>query len=243
MRADDVSPIRGGDDGRPEAGATPPSPPDAAAERDLLVEIISDTICPWCFVGKRRFERAIAQLPMGVRVAVRWRPFELNPGMPAGGVDRRVYRSAKFGSWERAQARDAQVAAVGAREGIEFHHELIARTPRTFDAHRLVWLAEREGVQDAVVEALFRAYFGEGRDIGDAAVLAGLAGEAGIAHGAAAAMLAGDAGAAEVRAAEAEAHRQGVSGVPTFLIDGRAAFSGAQSSDLMLMHLQQAAES
>lgn len=226
----------------PEIAAHPRS--SAEAQREIRVEIISDAICPWCFIGKRRFERAVARLPEGRRLSVRWLPFELNPHMPAEGMDRFAYRSAKFGSWERSRERDAQVAAVGAEEGIDFHHERMARTPSTFAAHRLIWLAGRDGRQDEMVEALFRAYFVEGKDIGDAAVLADLAAYAGIARQRAEALLAGNEGAVEVRAAEADAQRRGVSGVPTFVIDGRATFSGAQRSELMLarlLHAQDAA--
>lgn len=137
---------------------------------------------------------------------------------------------------------DAQVAAVGAQEGIDFRHDRMKRTPNTFDAHRLVWLGERMGVQDAVVEALFRAYFAEGRDIGDATVLADLAAGAGIRRGTAEAFLAGDEGADAVREAEIAAQRRGVSGVPTFVINGQPVFSGAQRTELMLAHLLGAAK-
>ena len=208
---------------------------------EIQVEIISDAICPRCFIGKRRFEQAVAELPEGIRLSVRWRPFELNPSMPAEGMDRVVYRSRKFGSLERAKERDAQVAAAGAQEGIDFHHELMARTPNTFAAHRLIWLAKREGDQDRLVEALFRAYFVEGRDIGNSVLLADLAASAGIARERAEAFLAGDEGADEVRGAEIAAQRQGVAGVPTFVVNGRAAFSGAQRSEVMLAHLLRAA--
>src|SRR4029077_7022477 len=121
----------------------------------LLVDVISDVICPWCFIGKRRLEKAVAAVdgPVGVR----WLPFQLNPAMPKEGVSRREYRTRKFGSWERSLELDARVIAVGKSEGISFAFDRIDRTPNTFDAHRLIWLAERHGVQDAVVEALFRA--------------------------------------------------------------------------------------
>ncbi len=170
-------------------------------------------------------------------VAVRWRPFELNPHMPPEGMDRVAYRSRKFGSWQRSRELDAQVAAVGAQEGIAFRHDLIRRTPNTFQAHRLVWLAEREGVQDAAVETVFRAYFVEGRDIGDPAVLADLAVGAGIARERAAAFLASDEGADEVAEAERDAQRRGISGVPTFVVDGEPVFSGAQRAGLMAARL------
>src|ERR1700732_3554952 len=130
----------------------------------LTVDVISDVICPWCYIGKRRLEEAVAAFGRE-QVRVRWHPFQLNPRMPKEGVNRREYRTAKFGSWERSLALDAQVAAAGRAEGIPFAHEKIERTPNTLDAHRLIWLAEKEGVQNAVVEALFRAYFTEGRDI------------------------------------------------------------------------------
>src|SRR4051794_30663092 len=110
------------------------------------LEVVSDAICPWCYVGKRRLAKALALLARdGLTFAVRWLPFQLNPDMPKGGVDRRAYRTRKFGSWERSQALDARVAAVGAGEGLAFRHDLMARTPNTFDAHRLVWLAGRAG--------------------------------------------------------------------------------------------------
>ncbi len=210
-------------------------------ERVVSVEIISDAICPWCFIAKRRLERALALLPGDVAVSARWRPFELNPEMPPEGMDRVAYRSRKFGSWERSRALDAQVAAVGAQEGIGFRHDLIRRAPNTFRAHRLAWLAEREGVQDAAVEAIFRAYFEEGRDIGDPAVLADLAAGAGVAQGRAEAFFAGDEGADAVAEAERDAQERGVSGVPAFLIDGEPAFSGAQRAELMAAHLLAAA--
>jgi predicted DsbA family dithiol-disulfide isomerase len=218
------------------------SPPSQTnGQRPVEVEIISDAICFWCYVAKRRFEKAIAGLPEDVRVSVRWLPFELNPQMPSEGMDRVAYRSRKFGSWERSQKLDAQVTVVAAQEGIAFQHDLASRTPNTFNAHRLVWLGEREGVQDAVVEAVFRAYFVEGRDIGDVAVLADLAAGVGIASDFAAAFLASDEGAKEVSQAEFANRERGVQGVPTFVINGQPVFSGAQRSDLMLDHLLDAA--
>src|SRR6516225_5115308 len=129
----------------------------------LLVDVLSDVICPWCYIGKRRLEKAVAAL--GGPVKVRWLPFQLNPTMPKQGISRREYRTKKFGSWERSQELDARVIEVGKAEGIHFAFDRIERTPNTLDAHRLIWLAEKQGVQGAVVEALFCAYFTEGRDI------------------------------------------------------------------------------
>src|SRR5262249_55019338 len=131
----------------------------------LHADVISDVICPWCYIGKRRLEKAVAALDGRHEVRVRWLPFQLNPRMPTEGVSRREYRTKKVGSWERSQELDARVAAAGEADGIHFAFDRIERTPNTLDAHRLIWLAERQGVQDSVVEALFRAYFTEGRDI------------------------------------------------------------------------------
>ncbi len=126
------------------------------------IAIYSDLICPWCYIGKRRMEEALQQLPAATQVSRSWHPFQLNPEMPREGLNRKMYRSKKFGSWERSRAMDAQVTAAGKSVGIEFRYDLQTHTPNTFDSHRLVWLAGTSGVQDAVVEALFRAYFCEG---------------------------------------------------------------------------------
>src|ERR1035438_154294 len=125
----------------------------------LHVDVISDVICPWCFIGKRRLEKAIAALDGHHEVRVRWLPFQLNPTMPKEGISRKEYRTKKFGTWERSLELDAQIAAAGKTEGIVFASDRIERTPNTLDAHRLIWLADQQGVQDAVMEALFVAYF------------------------------------------------------------------------------------
>lgn len=215
--------------------------PASKRSRTVSVEIVSDAICPWCFVGKRRFEQAVARLPDDVTVDVHWRPFELNPQMPPEGMERTEYRRRKFGSLERSRELDARIAAAGAPEGIEFRHDLMRRTPNTFKAHRLIWLAEREGLQDAVVEALFRGYFVEGQDIGDAGVLAEIAASAGLDRARVERFLAGNEGADAVREALDDARRHQVSGVPTFIIDGEPAFAGAQPPDLILAQLLAAA--
>src|SRR5471030_97837 len=130
---------------------------------NLTVDVISDVICPWCFIGKRRLEKAIAAQQHEVRV--RWLPFQLNPTMPKEGVSRKEYRTKKFGTWERSLELDAQIAAAGKTEGIVFASDRIERTPNTLDAHRLIWLADQRSCQDAVMEALFKGYFTDGRDI------------------------------------------------------------------------------
>ena len=146
----------------------------------ITIDIISDVICPWCFIGKRRLEKAIAALEGKDEVRVRWLPFQLNPQMPKEGISRREYRIRKFGSWEHAQELDARMIAVGEAEGIQFAFDRTERTPNTLDAHRLIWLADKQGVQDAVVEALFRAYFTEGRDISNRQTLNDVVAEAGL---------------------------------------------------------------
>ena len=142
----------------------------------LSVDLISDVICPWCFIGKRRLEKAIAAL--GKPVKVRWLPFQLNPTMPKEGISRRDYRIKKFGSWERSMQLDADIIAVGKQEGIHFAFDRMERTPNTLDAHRLIWLADQESCQDAVMEALFQAYFTEGRDISNCQTLIDVVAEA-----------------------------------------------------------------
>jgi predicted DsbA family dithiol-disulfide isomerase len=155
------------------------------------IDVVSDAICPWCWVGKRNLDGALAILAAeGEHFAVHWRPYQLNPEMPREGVERAAYRAAKFGSLERSRDADARVAQAGAAAGLAFRHDLMQRTPNTIDAHRLIRMAGEAGCQDAVVERLFRAYFQEGRDVGAQAALAELAGEAGLDPAAVAAMLA-----------------------------------------------------
>lgn len=213
----------------------------AGAKATLAIEVISDAICPWCWVAKRRLDRAIAAIAADVAASVTWRPFELNPDMPKAGLDRHAYRSAKFGSWQRSQALDAQVAAAGRSDGLVFNHDKMERTPNTIDAHRLIRLAGQQGKQDAVVEGLFAAYFNEGRDVGDLTVLADVGASAGLDRARILAMLASDEGQAEVRSDLQRAVNLGVSGVPTVLVDGVPLFSGAIRADLMEAALREAA--
>lgn len=219
--------------------ATPASARDEAVVGAAATElsVVSDAICPWCYVGKRRLEQAFALLNGAPRPRVTWRPFELNPQMPKEGIERREYRMRKFGSWERSLALDAQLTEIGRSVGIAFRYDLMKHTPNTFDAHRLIWLSGQMGVQDAMVETLFRGYFSEGRDIGDAAVLSELAVEAGLDRARAAAFLNGTEGAADVAAEAEAAMRAGLSGVPTFVLDGRVLFSGAQPPELIAQAL------
>jgi predicted DsbA family dithiol-disulfide isomerase len=204
--------------------------------------IVSDVICPWCFVAKKNLEKALEIANPELQVEITWRPFELNPGMPEEGMNRREYRSKKFGSWENSQSLDAQVTAAAKLVGLTIRYDLMARTPNTFNAHRLIWLAQKEGAQGAVVESLFRAYFTEGRDVGDTSVLIDIAKEAGIAEERARAFLESAEGTDEVRHEMQTGMASGISSVPTFLFDGEALFSGALKPAMMADRLRAAAE-
>jgi predicted DsbA family dithiol-disulfide isomerase len=204
----------------------------------LHIDVISDVICPWCFIGKRRLEKAIAALHR--QVEVRWLPFQLNPTMPKEGISRKEYRTRKFGSWERSLELDAKVVAVGETEGIHFAFDRIERTPNTLDAHRLIWLADKEGVQDAVVEALFRAYFTDGRDISNRQTLIDVVAESGLDRGKAEGVLNCDDGLEAVREADQLARQFRVEGVPFFVVNGRLTLSGAQMPEAFLDAFRQA---
>jgi predicted DsbA family dithiol-disulfide isomerase len=210
----------------------------SAARHELT--IVSDVICPWCFIAKKNLERALDLLPTRRGYSIVWRPYELNPGMPKEGMGRREYRSRKFGSWEHSLALDALVAQAGQQAGIIFRHDLMQRTPNTLNAHRLIWFAQREGAQDAVVERLFKAYFTEGRDVGDLEVLADVAAAAALDRAQTAAFLASDAGAEDVRREERMAVSKGIRAVPTFILDGEELFSGARRPDVIAAHLTEA---
>ena len=195
--------------------------------RPVLIEIASDVICPWCYIGKRRLEKALALLDGEIEPRIEWLPFQLNPDMPAGGVARADYRRAKFGSLERGRALDARVAQEGAGEGITFAFERMERTPNTVAAHRLIDLAQAQGKGDAVVEALFRAYFEEARDIGDATVLAGVAQRFAVES------WPGGIDSKRVSEREERVRELGISGVPTFIFDRKAGISGAYPPELL----------
>jgi predicted DsbA family dithiol-disulfide isomerase len=200
----------------------------------VTVDVTSDVICPWCYIGKRRLEKAVTALARREDVRVRWHPFELNPWMPREGMNRKEYRAAKFGSWDRSLALDAQVTEVGRAEGLSFAFDKVERTPNTLDSHRLILLAEQENVQDAVVEALFWAYFTEGRDIGHTPTLLDVVAGAGLDRGRAEVLLSGDEGIEAIRQFEREAQASDVQGVPLFLINKQIALSGAQDPSVFL---------
>lgn len=194
----------------------------------MHLDIFSDTICPWCFVGKRRLARALGARPQP-KMAVRWRAFQLNPGMPAEGMVRERYIDAKFGSAERAKRIYEAVSAVGASEGIEFNFEAIRRTPNTLLSHRLMRKAGRDGLQDSLLDAMFQAYFIDGRDIGNSNVLIEIGESVGLSG--VADHLAGSEDSEEVRAEDSLARRQGINGVPCFIFNYRFLLSGAQEPE------------
>jgi predicted DsbA family dithiol-disulfide isomerase len=198
------------------------------------IAIYSDLICPWCYIGKRRMEQALQQLSSGTNVSRSWHPFQLNPAMPRAGLNRKMYRTKKFGSWERSQAMDEQVTAAGKTAGIEFRYDLQTHTPNTFDSHRLVWLAGNLGVQDAVIEGLFRAYFCEGANFSDGKKLIEIGVSAGMDAPQLERSLASEGSGSEVREEEQRARMLGISGVPFYLINKTVSFSGAQPAETFL---------
>ena len=205
----------------------------------LHIAIYSDVICPWCYVGMKRFEAALTLFDQPSHLTVTWRPFELNPTMPAAGMDRKGYLETKFGSAGAVESMLDHVREAGRQSGILFAFDRIMRTPNTFDAHRLIWLAGREGRQTEIAGRLFRAYFEEGMDMGDRPTLARLAGDAGMKRDTAAAWLASEQGAKEVRAEEQIGLQLGIRAVPYFSIEGRPGLSGAHPPPVIVEWLRQ----
>jgi predicted DsbA family dithiol-disulfide isomerase len=211
-----------------------------ASPQPLFIDVVSDVVCPWCFLGKKSLDRALENVP-DIPVAVRWRPFQLDPTIPPGGLDRQVYMRRKFGSTERLEAAHRTLEERGKAVGIDYAFDRIKRSPNTLDAHRLVrWAGEAEH-QDAVVERLFRGYFSDGEDIGDHAALARLAAEAGMDERSVAERLAGDGDRIEVEGEIAQAGQAGITGVPCFIFAGRYAVSGAQPVETLADVIRQVA--
>ena len=205
----------------------------------LTVDVYSDVVCPWCYIGKRRLEQALESVQVQATARVFWRPFQLNPTMPKAGMDRRVYLEAKFGGPGEMKAIQDRVAAVGTNVGIEFAFDRIARTPNTFDAHRLIWFAQQQGRQDEVVEELFHEYFTEGLNIWQPELLVLLAVRAGLDGEAVVRLLHAQEGVDAVRQEEAHGHQLGIRGVPYFVLNGKAALSGAQPVETFVSAIKQ----
>lgn len=206
------------------------------------VTVFSDVVCPWCYVGRRRLERAVELLGGKHEVTVTWKPFQLNPWMPAEGMARAEYRRMKFGSAERSSGMDARLKEAGEGEGIELAFERIVRTPNTLNAHRLIWRAAQHERQIEVVDALFKAYFTDGRDIGDTATLVEVAASAGLDPDATRRFLESDEGLAEVEAEEQAGRSLGIDGVPFFLLADKYGVSGAQPPEVLVQVIERVVE-
>ncbi len=204
----------------------------------MLIEVYADLACPWCYIGARRLARALALRP-DLEVERCWRPFQLQPRMPAGGLPWRTFVREKFGGAERAAGAFARVTEVGAADGLTFAFDRVASAPNTVDAHRLILFAARHGRQWETADALFAAYFAEGRDMNDHEQLVEAASRAGLPGAEVRAFLAGDECVDEVAASQAEAYRLGVRGVPFYVLDGRYGLSGAQPVEVLVEVLGQ----
>lgn len=207
----------------------------------MIIEVFSDVVCPWCFIGKRRLDKALEALPEGA-VEVIWRPYQLYPQIPAEGVSRQAFMTARFGSADGADEIYQRVVAEAAGEGLALDFGAIRTAPNTLRAHRLMSWAEGSGRQHALAEALFQAYFVDGRDVGDPEQLAAIAADAGLDAAAAREMLTGTDETDKVMAELSLARSAGITGVPCFVLDGRFAIPGAQPVDTMRQLIDRARE-
>jgi len=207
----------------------------------MQIDFISDTVCPWCFIGKRRLARAIAMRP-AISFDVRYRPYRLDPSLPKGGKDRDAYMTAKFGKSGGVEEAQKAIAAEGAKEGIEFDFAAIRRAPNTLDSHRLIRWAALTGAQDEVVERLFAAYFENGEDIGDIRILADIADVCGMDGAQVADMLESDQDLALVEREDQLAREMGVTGVPAMIFANKVAVSGAREPHVLTMVIDKALE-
>jgi predicted DsbA family dithiol-disulfide isomerase len=205
----------------------------------LVIEITSDYVCPWCYLGEARLEKAIRLAAPKVSIKRSWRPYELNPDQPKEGVDRQEYMIRRFGA-EKVQVMQARMKELGKEEGLEFHQELIKRSPNTRQAHRLNWLAEQEG--KSLATAIFKAYFSGGKDIGNDEVLTALAAEAGMDKKKVRAFLSSDEGTDEIERMEQEGRARGIEGVP-FIVIGSEEIHGAETVEDMTAALERALKS
>ncbi|MDF5706582.1 MAG: DsbA family oxidoreductase [Nostoc sp. S4] len=203
----------------------------------LAIAITSDFICPWCLVAHIRLNRAIEQLSSPIAIQRIWYPFELNPDMPIAGMDRKTYRSQKFGSWEHSQLLDAKTIQATLADEIDFRYDLMQVTPNTLNAHRLTWLATGEGKATQMAESILAAYFTQGQNIGEIEILVNLAVEVGIDAGKAKAFLLSTQGIQSVKQLEQQASAQGIHGVPAIRI-GKKILSGAQPVEVFVAALQ-----
>jgi predicted DsbA family dithiol-disulfide isomerase len=208
----------------------------------MQIDVISDTVCPWCFIGKRRLQKAMALRP-DIVFDVRWRPYQLDATVPRGGMDRQAYMRAKFGDDPKKIVEMYKlIAAEGAKDGIEFDFASIQRRPNTLDSHRLIRWAEAAGVQDDVVERLFIGYFENAEDIGDIRILADIADMCGMDGLEVAEMLEGDTDLSLVAREDEIAREMGVTGVPAMIFGNRLAVSGAREADVLVSVIDRVSE-
>ena len=204
----------------------------------MTIDVVSDVVCPWCFVGKKKLEAALAMAP-DIDVEIRWRPYQLDATIPKGGMSRKDYLTRKFGP-DGASRMNGRLEGVGREVGIPFAFGKIERSPNTLDAHRLLRWAQTAGVQDAVKDRLFQLYFIEGKDIGDHKVLADVAEQHGLERAVVERLLAGEADEEEVKDEIETARKIGVTGVPFFIFNGKVAVSGAQPPKVLVSAMRQA---
>lgn len=197
----------------------------------IKLDIMSDPICPWCYIGKSHLDRALTEHP-DHPFTIEWHPFQLNPDMPAGGMDRRVYLEGKFGGKDGAVTAYAPVVQSAKDAGLTINFDAMQRTPNTLDAHRLIHWAGIEGRQTAAVSQLFQAYFVDGSDIGDAEVLSDIADGIGMDASVVMRLLKSESDVKDIRARDAHSREMGINSVPTFIVDGKHAVPGAQPPDL-----------
>jgi predicted DsbA family dithiol-disulfide isomerase len=215
---------------------------DMADRQTLTIDVVSDVVCPWCYLGQKRLDSAIAAVP-DVDVSVAWRPYQLDPTIPPQGMERKAYMRAKFGDESRLRDAHARLEALGTAEGIDYAFDAITVSPNTLDAHRVIrWAgANSPEAQNRLVRRLFKLYFEEGADIGDHTVLAEAAGEAGMDRAVVETLLASDADRDAVAQEAATASRMGVTGVPCFLFEGKYAVMGAQDTATLADAIRQIA--
>ncbi|MBE0555541.1 MAG: DsbA family oxidoreductase [Rhodobacteraceae bacterium] len=207
----------------------------------IRLDIFSDPVCPWCYLGKANLDRALEAAPSHP-FRVEWHPFQLNPDMPREGVLKRDYLAERFGGEKQVETIHDRLRQIAAQNGVALDPDVPKRIPNTLDAHRLIHWAGLEGRQTPVVSALFRAYWKEGRDIGNPGVLADIAGAEGMDRAVTLRLLEGDADADDIRARDEDARRKGVSAVPTFLIAQQYVVSGAQPPDVWAKVIAELAE-
>ncbi|MGD8976035.1 MAG: DsbA family oxidoreductase [Gammaproteobacteria bacterium] len=210
------------------------------ARRVLTIDLVSDLVSPWCYLAKRRLDRALGELEGASEPLVRWQPFEINPALPEAGMEVDRYLAQAFGSSEAGRSALGEVAAVGEEEGIRFKFDQLDLVPNTMNAHRLILLAEAEGRGDEMADTLFRGFFEEGQDIGRIAVLKALAARAGLDTDTAEAYLAGDRNRNLVRSREARVREAGLTGVPSVIVNGRLAISGVHEPEVLLQVIDRA---